>query len=549
MADDRCENLLRISAEAFERFRRWHQLNQDIAENFYPMRADFTRSLDFEEFAGNVMDGTGINARETLGNSIDAMLRQKQWFHMGTGDSVRDKRPGNMVSLRRATSALYNTIYHPQSGLIGTLKETDMDWVSFGAFVMSIEASENLMHLVFKPWHLRDCAWMLNEDGIVDTMFRRMRMSARDIMRRFRSGRWKGTHAPAIADAERLSPSKEFTILHVLMPTDDVYASSAADMRRIRHPYISIYIDVENRTYLHEAGAPVFNYVVGRNRTLSGLPFGFSPMALNSLADSRMLQDMALVILEQGQKAVDPPTIGAAQVFTRDMNYFAGGHTEVDLEPDQDIRKAFTTIEAGQIGVGLELKMDVRNLIAEAWLLNKLTLPSVREMRELEVQVRTDEYRRAALPFYQPIDSNYHGEVLGTSFEMATHIRLLPADMFGPDLRGKGVDFTFESPLNEAEGMEVVRQYYEAINITAAGAEIDPTVKSILDLRQAAEDALARGTRPEWLIPEDQREEADKQADALGGLTSAAQIAREGAGVMADLSNAQIAAQQAGLAA
>ena len=104
---------------------------------------------------------------------------------------------------------------------------------------------------------------------------------------------------------------REFLIRHVLMPTEDIYGGDMGSMKRIRHPFISIYIDVENRTYLHERGAPVFNHVIGRHRTLSGLPYGFSPMALNSLPDARMLQDMSLVILEQGQKSVDPPTIGA----------------------------------------------------------------------------------------------------------------------------------------------------------------------------------------------------------------------------------------------
>ena len=43
-------------------------------------------------------------------------------------------------------------------------------------------------------------------------------------------------------------------------------------------------------------------------------------------------------------------------------------------------------------------------------------------------------------------------------------------------MQGKGVGFTFDSPLNEAEGTEIVRDYYEYLNILAAGAKVDPTV-------------------------------------------------------------------------
>lgn len=546
MAESRIEELCRISQKTFETFRNWHRLNQDIAENFYPLRADFTRSLPMEEFAGNLMESSPLNARETLGNAIDAMLRQGDWFRIGTGDETVDTRPGNMVSLSQAARMLRATVYHRHSGIAGAFKETDMDWVSFGAFDMSVEPSRDMSHLVYKPHHLRDCAWMLDEDGLVDTHYRNMRMSARDIMRRVERGRWKGTPSAAIQRAAQYEPGREFPIRHVLMPTDDMYGSDPADRRRIRHPWVSLYIDMEGRTMLSEGGAPVFNYVVGRNRTVSGHPYAFSPMALNSISDARMIQDMSLVLLEQGQKAVDPPTIGAGEVFVRDINMFAGGHTEVDLD-DRRLQDVFTTVQTGNIVIGLEMKQDTRELMAEAWLLNKLTLPSVREMRELEVQVRTDEFRRAALPFFQPIESRYHEPLLGTSFDMAIALDMIPADVFTRELGDREVNFVFNSPLNEAEGTEVVRQYYEAVNVVATGSQIDETVKNIFDARRATEDALARGTRPEWLIPEDQREQADEQASAQADLAKGAAIAREAAGVTADVANAQVAAQQAGL--
>lgn len=549
MTDSRCEELLRISGATFEQFRPWRQLNQDIARNFYPIRADFTETLNLEEIAGDVMDGTPIHARETLGNAIDAMLRQGDWFKVGSGDGDRDKRPANAVSLNRVTNAMLSILRHPDSGSADAFKEWDMDWVTFGAFAGSIEESPvTRRHIVFKPWHLRDCAWLLNEDGQVDTFYRDLMLPARDIVRRHDKGIWTGEIAPAIRLAARLEPSKEFRIRHVLMPVDDIYGSSPDDVRRIRHPFVSIYLDVENRTYLNDAGTPVFSYVVGRNRKLSGKPWGFSPMALNALQDARMLQDMALVILEQGQKAVDPPTIGAGSVFVRDMNFFAGGHTEVDLEPEQKLQDNFTTLETGNIAAGLELKADVRALIMESWLLNKLTLPTLRDMRELEVQVRTDEFRRAALPFFQPIEPNYHSEVLGTTFAMGVNMGAIRPEMFSSDLRGGGLNFTYTTPLNDADGLDIVRKYYESVNIVTVGAQVDKTVANLYDLRAATEAALSRGTLPEWVIPEEKRKQADQQADVVSGLTQAADIARQASGVTADVSNATMAAQQAGLA-
>jgi hypothetical protein len=549
MADSRTEELLRISDKQFEIFRPWKQLCQDIAENFYPVRADFTQSLQMEDFAGWLMDDTPTMSRETLGNAIDAMLRQGKWFKVGTGDAERDQKPGNATSLDRVTSRMYSIIGNPASGFSDAWKEWDHDWVSFGAFVGSIEESKLRTHLVAKPWHIRDCAWAEDEDRKVDTMYRDLMMTARDIMAKVERGRWTGEVSQSIKTAAIREPFKEFRIRHLMFPASDLYGSDRADMRRVKHKFLSCYIDVEHRTYLNEASSSVFNYVIGRQRRLSGKPFAFSPMALNSLRNSIMLQDMALVILEQGQKAVDPPTIGASMIFTRDINMFSGGHTEVDLDPDAKLQDKFTTVETGRIDVGLELKADVRELIAEAWLLNKLTLPTLRDMRELEVQVRTDEFRRAALPFFNPIESNYHGLVLGTTFDMALLTGQITWDMFNRDLRSGnvGMGFVYESPLNQAEGLEIVREYYEAVNIMTSGTSLDKTVANIFNLRQAAEDAISRGTRPEWVIPEEQRAQADQQADVVSGLTQAAQIAQGAAGTVADVGNATMVAQQAGL--
>lgn len=548
MADTRTEELLRRSNKTFERFRPYRDLNQDLSENFHPLRADFTRSLELYDFAGYLMDGSPVNARETLGNSIEAMLRQGEWFHMGTGDLERDKRPGNAVSLNRGTNAIRSIVKGKGSNWMDASKTADMDWVTFGAFAMSIEESVQRTHIVYKTHHLRDCSWIFDTDGKLICFYRDMDMTARDIMARVNRGTWTGVPSVSIRQAASIEPDRMFKVRHILMSTEEIYASDMQSMRRIKHPYISIYLDVEGSSMLNELGTPVFNYVVGRNRTVGHLPFGFSPMALNSLSDARMLQDMALVLLEQGQKAVDPPTVGSGQVFTRDLNMFPGGHTEVDLEPEQRLQDVFTTVDTGQMNVGFEMKQDVRNLIAECWLLNKLMLPTLKDMRELEVMVRTEEFRRAALPFFQPIEANYHGQVLGTTYDVAVNFGAIKADMFNADLRGHGVEFTFDSPLQEAEGKLIVGEYYELVNITATGAKVDKTIANMVDIRKATEDAISRGTRPEWLIPEDQRQEAAQQGDQVNALDQGAAIAQRGAAVSADVANATLALKQAGIA-
>ena len=81
----------------------------------------------------------------------------------------------------------------------------------------------------------------------------------------------------------------------------------------------------------------------------------------------------------------------------------------------------------------------------------------------------------------------------------------------------------------------------------AAGAQVDQTVAQIYDVRQAAEDAILATGKPEWLKSEDERKQGKEDANAVQQLTMGAQVAREGAGVVSDVANASMTAQQAGM--
>jgi hypothetical protein len=393
--------------------------------------------------------------------------------------------------------------------------------------------------------------WLTDELGRPVSIFRKFRDTARNIVRAHEEGRYNGVLAPALREAAKTSPSQKFSLMHVIMPASDLYAGDALQQRRVggpwRHRYVNCYIDCEHRTYLHEASLPMLNFVAPCYRRLSHQRRGFSPATFNAIGDARMLQSMALVILEQGEKAVDPPIVAHGDIFRNDMNLFAGGTTFADLG-DKSLRDVMTTVQTSEgVRLGVDLKADVRALIAESLLINKLTLPSVREMRELEVAARMDEFRRAALPFFTPLEQEYHTQVLGLLFDMMQWRGAFPPGLFPAELRKvEEAKFTFTSPLNEAEGRKAVEAYFNGIQIISAGKEVDETVGNLIKMRDAAVLALeGAGLDPEVIKTEDERELADQQAKAQTDLTSAAKMGQVGAGVVADLANARLMSAQA----
>lgn len=546
------EKILSISEGLFSAKRPWDMWCQEICELTYPVRATFTKNTSIgEDYGSIVMDSTSINVREELGNAIDSMLRQGEWFELGTGDDDRDHQIDNSRALQYASRLYRNVLKDRRSNWGPATKEGDMDWVAVGQPVFSVTETADRSWVRFNAWHPASCAWILDSDGKVCVLHRKFKQKAYVSAKLYSTGKWKGDMPDPVKLMAEKEPNREIDYLHVMMPAEELYGGSGKDMRRLRgKKYLSLYIDVTHKVLADEMAEPLFGYVVPAWRRLSGMTYGFSPSAVNSLMDVRTLQALSRIILEQGEKAVDPPTIGIAEIFTRDVNLYAGGFTYVD-DPGEGrrLQDVMQTIQTGDgLRQGLELKQDLRALITDAFLLNKLFLPSTRDMRELEVAVRTEEFRRAALPFFAPIESEYHTALLEEGFSRAALMGIIPVDIFPADLHGQDVHFTFNSPLNEAEGKKLVESFNIASQVLAAGSQVDQTIANLFDIRQAAIDAVRGGGAPAtWMVSPKERQAKDAEAEQVKKLMQAAAIANQGAATVSNVAGASQAAQQAGL--
>jgi hypothetical protein len=545
LEDSRAKELCRIGSSLFTKKLPYDSLCQDIAENYYPLRSDFTRTLALgDDFTNQLMESFPVQARETLGNAPGSMLRQGDWFSVKTGIDAIDEQPNVARWLESATKLFRRQVYDRRANFVAATTEADHDWVTFGNAVLSVGESPDRDHMLFNAWHPKDCAWMLNEVGKVDHLQRKMKMTARNMLRKYKDK----VHANVKTACEK-DPSTEFNVRHIVLPMEDLYGSDKAMRKRYaKSPFLSVYVDVDHEQILGEGGLPVFNYVVPRWRTLSNIVQGFSPATINSLPDGRMIQSMARIILEQGEKAVDPPTVAKGDIFRDAVNLYAGGMTYVDIEDDADIRKLFQTIETGNVSIGMEMKKDVREMIAEAFLLNKLFLPDTREMTAYETSQRVAEFRRAALPFFGPIESEYHLPLLDVGFQLAIHNRQIDFGEIPDELDGAETTFTFESPLNTAEGRALVASFQESVQIIAGVANFDKNIPSTMDFKKMTKDAVkGTGAPADWFLDEEQAASAEDQQKSVDGLTTAAAALREGAGVATDVAGASVALRQAGL--
>lgn len=544
-------DIIKLAEKCAEDKRPWDNLAQEVAENCYPLRANFTQQTVFgADFSSNLMDSSPVNMREELGNTPDAMLRQGKWFQIGTGDEDRDQDTDIARVLERATMLERRAIEDPRMGFKAAVKEADHDYVAFGQPVLSVEENNDRTFPRVKAYNPADCCWSYDDDGELACFYRKVDMPARNIAQLIKSGRWNGDLPYPIEFAAEKEPNKRFRVLHCIHYTETLYGGSGADMRRYaRSPYVSQYIWPEGEAKLHERGEPMIGYLTPRWRTFSSQTYGFSPAGLNSLPDMRMLQMLAMIILEQGEKGLDPPTIGSAEVFTRDINMFAGGFTFVDIPDGMKLSDVMTTVDSSQgLQKGLEMKGDLRATLMDAWLLNKLYLPRSGDMRELEVMTRNEEFRRAALPFFQPIESDYHPKLLGKIFDRMVMMGLIPRDMFPESLAGADIHFSFTTPLNEIDGQKLVAAYNSAISSIAAGSQVDESIGHLFNMKNATIDAVrGAGAKASWIYSGREAKQKMEEAQLAQQLAEANQVINNAAATTTNVAAATQNAEIAGL--
>ena len=315
--DENAKELHKREEKLFKKKQNLDALNQELAYNFYPWRADFTveRCLG-EEYAEDLYDSTPVRAARDLANARASMLRpsSQEWFRAGPLDDRIARQQEVSLHLDWMNDQARSVLYQHQSGFVDTMKMVDKDVVTFGNAVHSVEPHRDdtgTLGPVFCAWHLRDCVWLDDYPRIKpDYLARRFKCSARHIKAQFKGA----TLHPEITAALDDDPDKEFKLCHVVMRADE-YEFYKKDSGK--GPWASIYYDSQHQMLLRERLSPRFVYCVSRWERLSGSQYAVSPATLSELSDGRGMQVLARVLLEAGEKALDPPvkaTQGAVMV-------------------------------------------------------------------------------------------------------------------------------------------------------------------------------------------------------------------------------------------
>ena len=259
----RVRDILQIGDKLFSKRQPLLSVWQTMAENFYPIRADFTTSHVWgDEFASHLMTGRPVLAHRDLGNALSSMLRPRgtPWFYARTGDEEMNDNADVRQWLDDKSDVMRRIMYDQRSQFVRATKQGDNDFAAFGQCVIQVRPNRYADGLLYLSWHLKDCVWCENAEQVIDVFHRNWKMEAREYLRMFPE-----TASAKVKQIKDKEPYKEIPCRHVVIPADDYDLSTDKKPRnRNRFPFVSIYVDCENETILEEVPARSLDYVIPR---------------------------------------------------------------------------------------------------------------------------------------------------------------------------------------------------------------------------------------------------------------------------------------------
>ena len=438
--------------EALEGQRdNWQNHFQELADYMLPRKADIVRKRTRgEKRMEQVFDGTALQAVDLLSASLHGMLTSgaTPWFHLALKDQDMG-RDDEVEAWLQDTSARMAKAFL-RSNFETEIHEMYVDLVVFGTGCMFVEMDQG--QLRFSTRHISEFHIAENQYGLVDTVFRKYKVPARQAVLRF----GYDEVSKFIQNKYDKRPDDEVTLLHAVMPRFD---RDPTKMDSANMPFASVYICMDSKMPISVKGFQEFPYIVPRFLKATGETMGRSP-AMVALPDVKMLNLMSKTIIQAAQKQIDPPLLVPDDGFILPirtnpggLNFFRAGS-----------RDTITPLNVGaNIPIGLQMEEQRRAAIRSAFYVDQLLSAGAANMTATEVIQRQEERLRVLSPALGRLMNEMLRPLIERTFAL-----MLRNDMFAlpPEmLQGRDVDIEYVSPLARAQKSSSLNNTMRALEI------------------------------------------------------------------------------------
>ena len=475
MDDPRATALLKRYRTLQTNRSHWESHWQELGDYICPRKADITKKRTGGDKRTELLfDGTAVHAAELMSASLHGMLTNAAtpWFDLRYENDELNGDDEAKEWLEGATDVMYQHLN--RSNFQEQIHELYSDLVTFGTAVIFIENDDD-DGFRFSTRHIAEVYVSENEQGRVDTVFRKYKTTARAAVRQF--GEQQVTQRISKLNVD--DPYAEIELLHIVMPRED------RDRRKKNaknKPFASIYIDPDEKVVIGESGYDEFPYCVPRFLKASfEIGYGRSP-AMTALPDTKRGNKMSEVVIRASQLQIHPPLMVPDDGFMLPVRTTPGG---------LNFYRSGTRDRIEPLNIGAnnplgEMQLEQRRqAIRAAFYVDQLILGTGPQMTATEVVQRTEEKMRLLGPVLGRLQAELLQPLIGRCFAVLSRQKAFaPAP---PMLQDGNIDIEYVSPLAKAQRTGDIQGILQMIEFLMPLMQLDQGVADYLDM-----DGLAK---------------------------------------------------------
>ncbi len=523
------DKLIKDSERLFKSVERSNMeaIWQEVAEFELPNSSGIF-STDGDDTPGarktsRLYDSTAIQANQDLAASIHSTMTNpaSMWSKIRFKDDSLNNNEEAVKWLEEVNKRIHQAFN--ESNFDTEASRNYQAYSSLGTMVLFHEEVDTESPLSFggfrfKGLHLSEVACDEGIDGSVDTVFRKFKITLKQMFEK-----WPDQMDDGMLTQMEKDPSTKITILHAVFErkvtevTIDPLTGLAPPNKR---PVASIYVDMKKGVLLEEGGFYEFPYYVTRWSTMPGEVYGRSP-GMIALGDVRTLNTLKKITLEGVAKAVNPPMFAQERSILGSIDLRP---SKISIVSDIDGLKEFNT--GARFDVSNFTAKELQEQIKSVFFLDKLLLPprqDTGEMTATEVLQRLEQMQKVLGSTLGRLNSEFLSPLIVRSFKIMLRGGALPIE---PSIVAESpldVEIVFINSLARAQQIEDVNTIQGWIQQLAGLAQLKPEVLDYIDADGIAKHlAKVRGV-PEVAIKSDdvvaelrkQQAQAAQEGEAL----------------------------------
>ena len=531
----------RLEALETERKKGWESHWKDLAFNFMPRRSRFLDAGEWTndgEVKNHLEDDVGILALRTLASGMQSGLTSpaRPWFSLTLQNEMLTQFQPVKEWLHECYERMVNVF--ARSNFYDQIHMLYRELGTFGTGVMLVEEDSETV-LRCRTLTAGEYCIDVNASGRVDTLYRRIRMTARQI-----EEAWPDTCPDRICTMAKNDSGEWLTLLHAIEPNPH-HREGAKNGRERK--WRSVFMLLEGGTEILEVGGYYeFPALCPRWDTTASDIYGSSP-AMDALGDCRQLQKITgdgRIALE---KEVNPPLLISESAGIDDVDVSPGAlNYTTSLAQGQPSVTSLYQVRANLQALEntkAQLKQQIREMFFNDLFL--MITQANRQMTATEVAERNSEKMLLLGPVLDRLRSELFQPLIERCWGIETRVGVLPPPpvQMVPELAGQEIKIEFISILALAQKQAGIAAINQTVGFIGQLAQFNPSALDKLNTDEAIDEVAEMHGVPPKLIRSDeevaalreQREQQMQQQQMMQMMQQGAQIAATGAGAVKDL--------------